>query len=152
MSRGGALAWAGLVLAAALAAGCGNDETDDENIAGGWSGTYTTSIFQSPEPTTLNLSQTGTTVTGTFSSGTGEHGSGPRFGTVAGTMKRKGFTFTWTQTDDRVPARSSGACVGSYSGHATVTDNVGGGMTMTGTFTGYDCSGNHRNGILSMTR
>ncbi|MBA4386189.1 MAG: hypothetical protein C0410_15755, partial [Anaerolinea sp.] len=103
------------------------------DLTGTWIGAFTTSIITTPTQITLLLSQSGSNVTGTYSSQAGG------VGTVSGTLSGSTLTFTLHQTTTN--------CSGTFSGTGTVSGN-----TMTFTFSGNDCLGTHTNGQGTVTR
>jgi hypothetical protein len=100
------------------------------DVTGTWSGTYSTSIIPSAQ-VTYTIIQSGTDVTGTYSTSTGVGGTGG--GTYSGTLSGNIITFTLNQT--------TLGCPGTFNGTATVIDD-----TMNFVFEGYDCGGYHANG------
>ncbi len=79
------------------------------DVTGAWSGSYYSSVFGS-QLTTMNLLQSGASVTGGYSSATGATGN------VSGTVSDKSISFTMTVT--------TAGCSGTFHGSATITDNV----------------------------
>ena len=104
-----------------------------ENLTGTWSGTFTTSIITTPSQIALVLSQSGSSVTGTYST------QGGGVGTVSGTVSGNTFTYALQQT--------TAGCPGSFTGSGTVSGN-----TMSFTFSGNDCRGTHSNGQGTVTK
>jgi len=102
------------------------------NISGNWSGNYSTNII-SANINFVNLTQSGTSFSGTFNDSIGT------IGTISGEYNGSAFNFTMTQTTYN--------CSGSFSGTAYLDGN-----TLTFTFTGYNCLGTHENGVGSVTR
>jgi hypothetical protein len=103
---------------------------------GTWVGTYSTSIIPSAQ-ITLTLTQSGSNVTGTYSTTTGVGGAAG--GTYTGTANGDVITWTINQTTPD--------CPGTFSGTSTLTGN-----TMNFIFTGNDCAGFHNNGQGTATR
>jgi hypothetical protein len=88
-------------------------------IAGTWAGTYRSgddaatgagNMFRVISPITMNLNQTGSTITGTWASTLGNER-----GTVSGTVDSASFVGTITYAFDAEPA-----CEGAFSGLSTV--------------------------------
>jgi hypothetical protein len=97
--------------------------TTGQGVTGTWFGTYTTSLINNPPADlTLLLTQTGSSVTGTYSTSTNVGGSGG--GTFSGTANGAVITFTMNQTTPE--------CPGTFSGTSNVTGN-----TMNFTFTDH---------------
>lgn len=90
-----------LLFLALLAAGCGsspNTPGQDGNVSGTWTGTYSSAIL-GPGNATLNLVQSGSALSGTWSTtptGVGSGSRAPNSGTVTGTNggTRDSGTFT----------------------------------------------------------
>lgn len=108
--------------------GGGDDPT--VNVTGIWSGTFSTSLIWGI--LVLDLSQSGSSVTGTFY-------TDEAWGTVSGTVSGNTLHFNITET---VPG-----CSGSFSGNGSVSGN-----TMSLTFSGSDCLGSHNNGQGTVTK
>lgn len=106
------------------------------DVTGTWEGTYSTSLIPFAQ-TTFTLTQSGSNVTGTYSTSTGVGGEAT--GSFSGRINENTITFTLNQTTPE--------CPGTFSGIATVTGN-----TMNFTFTGSDCMGYHADGRGSATR
>jgi hypothetical protein len=106
--------------------------TAEVNVTGTWSGSFYTNLVTSAT-ITFTLIQSGTTVTGTYTSSSRASGS------VNGTISASTIIFTLTQT--------TASCPGTFSGTATVSGN-----TMTFTFSGHDCLGDHYGGYGTVTR
>ena len=101
-------------------------------------GTYSTSIIPLAQ-IIFDIEQTGTNVTGTYSTSTGVHGIGD--GTFSGTVSGNTITYTLHQTTPN--------CTGTFNGSANVNED---GNAMTSTFTGFDCAGTHNNGRGNITQ
>ena len=102
----------------------------DANLTGTWNATLTvTGGVQAPVGTqltaTFTIAQTGSTITGTFSTGGGFSGS------LSGTVSGQTFSLTITQ---------GAPCPGTFTGAGTApssnTQNQ-----MTGSYSGSDCNG-----------
>ena len=102
------------------------------DVSGNWSGNYSSSLI-SCYIDFVNLTQSGTSFTGTYNDSCGTTGI------INGEYDGNAFNFTMTQT--------SYDCSGSFSGTAYLDGN-----TLTFTFTGYNCLGTHENGVGSVTR
>ena len=97
-----------LVLAAALGLpACGAPSPTGANVAGNWSGTFTFAGSTVPTPYTMALSQTGTTVTGSFSL---TLGADVLLGNVSGTTTTSAFSGNLTILQVN--------CVAAVSGNA----------------------------------
>ena len=109
-----------------------NQEGEVPDVSGNWSGNYSSSLI-SCYIDFVNLTQSGTSFTGTYNDSCGTTGI------INGEYDGNAFNFTMTQT--------SYDCSGSFSGTAYLDGN-----TLTFTFTGYNCLGTHENGVGSVTR
>jgi len=107
-------------------------EGEVPDISGNWSGNYSSNLI-SCYIDFVNLTQSGTSFTGTYNDSCGTTGI------INGEYDGNAFNFTMTQT--------SYDCSGSFSGTAYLDGN-----TLTFTFTGYNCLGTHENGVGSVTR
>ncbi len=101
-----------------------------QTLSGTWKATFADSAFSGTVYLTLEAKTDGT-VTGSYKATTGG------FGKVTGTVVGSVFTFFLTQTVE--------GCSGSYSGSLTLSEGRG-----AGTYSGSDCQGEHKNGVLSM--
>ena len=100
----------------------------DANLTGTWNATLTvTGGVQAPVGTqltaTFTIAQTGSTITGTFSTGGGFSGS------LSGTVSGETFSLTITQ---------GAPCPGTFTGAGTATSAV---TQMAGSYAGSDCNG-----------
>jgi hypothetical protein len=117
--------------------GGGGGGTGDQDItppisaSGTWIGSYSTDLL-AETPLSLNLEQTGTNVSGTYTDKSGD------YGTFSATVADTNFNMTIVS--------SNPACPGSFTGTGT-TD----GVKLNFTFTGTNCLGVHTNGIGSAT-
>jgi len=109
-----------------------NQEGEVPDVSGNWSGNYSSSLI-SCYIDFVNLTQSGTSFTGTYNDSCGTTGI------IIGEYDGNAFNFTMTQTNYD--------CSGSFSGTAYLDGN-----TLTFTFTGYNCLGTHENGVGSVTR
>jgi hypothetical protein len=103
------------------------------------SGTWNASFISSAQPIAVNgtmiLTQSGSTVTGTYTTVSGG------VGTVSGSVFGRMFLFSLNQTTQ--------ACTGSFSGHGTLMPSP---ETMVYYYTGSDCLGTHNQGAGSATK
>ncbi|MDO8665283.1 MAG: hypothetical protein Q7J79_01625 [Gemmatimonadales bacterium] len=116
------------LLSAALpfALACGDSSGPGSiNLSGTYTGsmTATSGGFSVPGTLTFTLSQSGTSVSGTWTNSFGASGTGTA--TLSGTT----LTLTLTQTNP---------CAGVFGGSATVQNA---GARLSGTFSGSDCAG-----------
>ena len=110
---------------------------------GTWQGTYTDSFETIPHLITMNITQTGTNVSGSWAALFVSNGGGTASGTFTGTFTSGSvMTFVRSQTQT-----SLGPCPGSFSNTATVSAN-----SISGTYSGSDCLGFHSNGQVSLTK
>jgi hypothetical protein len=105
-----------IVLSAMLVAGCGSPSAPSPppppppaQIAGNWSGTFESATY-SPLAVFMTLSQTSTTVTGTWAAQSGSSGVA---GNITGTVDATSFTGTIT-----LSINQTAGCSGSFSGSA----------------------------------
>ena len=128
------LAIGAFALAAATAFGCGGGDnggmtgSQNANVTGTWDVTSTVTGGTEAPPGTqftavFTLAQSGTSVTGTFST------SGGLSGQIAGSISGQAFALTISQ---------GAPCPGSFSGSATVS---GSGTQLAGSYSGSDCNG-----------
>lgn len=104
------------------------------DFSGDWSGSFATSLTEQFDGT-LELTQTGAAVSGTFVTNDGE------VGTIAGTVRGRMLTFTITQTIV--------ACGGEFRGHAVALTNP---EELAVFYSGSDCFGTHTGGTGSAQR
>lgn len=110
---------------------------------GTWQGTYSDSFETIPHLITMNITQTGTNVSGSWTALFASNGGGTVSGTFTGTFTSGSvMTFVRSQTQT-----SLGPCPGSFSSTATVSAN-----SISGTYSGSDCLGFHSNGQVSLTK
>ena len=108
-----------------------------------WQGTYTDSFETTPQPITMNITQTGANVSGSWTAQFASNGGGTASGTFTGTFTSGSvMTFVRSQTQT-----SLGPCPGSFSSTATVNAN-----SISGIYSGSDCLGFHGNGQISLVR
>lgn len=100
----------------------------DVNLAGTWTGTTQSSVAAQTD-ITFQLSQSGQTLSGTYTTTAG--GNGTVSGSVSGSMAR----FTLTQTTP--------GCTGSFTGHAILIASP---EFLQFNYAGSDCLGTHENG------
>jgi len=133
--------FSGVALLMAMASACGSDSGSSPsptptviNIAGVWSGTALDNILPGASPTTLNIQQSGTSVTGSFTVKAGGGATGQ--GTVQGTINGSSFSVTLTILAGGYPTDPK--CVQTVTGTLQVQ-----GSSMTGPYTstfGAGCS------------
>ncbi len=99
-----------------------------KDVTGVWTGTYSTSLVATATMT-LTLVQTGSSVTGSYTSTNGGEGS------VSGTIVGKVGTFHMVQT--------TSGCPGSFTGHAAMALENAGLQVLSLGWTGTDCLGTH---------
>ena len=127
-------ALATLMMLGAFAIGCngGSDGgvigSQDANVTGTWDATITvTGGTQAPPGTqftgVFTLAQSGSGVTGTFST------AGGLSGQISGSVSGQAFAFTISQ---------GAPCPGSFSGSATVNGSE---TQLSGSYSGSDCNG-----------
>src|SRR5215831_12263608 len=138
MRRTSWLILAGACLALASCSSSNPLEMLAPSVTGTWDTTVTvTGGTAAPAGTifdvVLDLVQTGSNVTGTYTTSTGD-------GTVTGTVSGRTLTFTLTQVHP---------CAGSFSGSATIGPLN---AEMTGSFSGSDCAGTMDASFLATKR
>lgn len=113
-----------LVLLHACGGGGGSSPTEPThaNVTGTWDAQIS-SDRDGDFTAVFTLSQTGTSVTGTYRTPGGASGD------ITGSVSGQVFTFTLTQTDP---------CSGTYTGSATVTSDN---RRASGSYSGSDCFG-----------
>ena len=129
-----------LLLVTTLTA-CGGDGGDDStpsvNATGTWHGSYNSSI-SGAHTMTLNLQQNSASVTGTYSSSAGAHGSVS--GSVSGDTARVTITIT---TPD---------CSGRFSGTGIIATPQSGPDTMSFSYSGSSTCGGQESGMGNLTK
>ena len=105
------------------------------NLAGTWNATFLSSAQPIATNGTMTLTQTGSTIAGTYTTATG--GSGTVSGTVFGRM----FLFSMNQTTQ--------GCTGTFTGHGAVMSSP---EFIVYNYTGSDCLGTHNLGSGSADR
>ena len=104
------------------------------NLTGTWSGALESSLVAQTD-VTLTLSQSGTSLTGSYSTVDGLGG------TISGTVRGRFATFTLSQTEP--------GCSGTFKGHAVVLPSP---EMLAFAYTGSDCLGSHTGGAGSAIR
>lgn len=125
-------AWIVLLLTLAVCIPVLGEEPSASPLDGTWKATFADSLFSGTVYLMLEVQDDGA-VSGTYRATTGG------FGSVAGRLDGKTFSFTLTQTVE--------GCPGSYTGSMVLQ-----GEQRTGTYVGNDCQGEHENGVVSMVR
>lgn len=105
------------------------------NLSGTWNASFISSAQPIAVNGTMTITQTGSTITGTYTTTTG--GSGTVSGTVLGRM----FLFSMNQTTQ--------GCTGTFSGHGAVVPSP---EFIVYNYTGQDCLGTHNLGSGSAGR
>lgn len=119
----------------------GGDSSSAANVAGVWTGTYSTSLISNNvRELQFTLQQSGTNVNGTYwrTFSISGCGAGSLSSTINGTINGNTFSFTMDKDSQ---------CSGTFNGTATISGN-----TMTLSFTGSDCCGTHNNGQGTITK
>ena len=111
------------ILSVLIALGSSAYAGSNVNVSGNWVGVNYTSQVSGPSKVTLNLTQTGQNITGTYWAATGVAGKG--IGAMTGSNT---FHMNWVNTTK--------SCPGKYSNNYIINGNQ-----LTWTFTGKDCLG-----------
>ncbi len=104
----------------------------EADLAGKWAATFSDSISTGTAQLLLSRKEDGQ-VTGLV------YMNGTNIGRMSGQLERNTFCFTLVQTLE--------GCPGTFSGQITLAGGTG-----SGRYVGTDCSGEHKNGVLSIVR